>query len=58
VKGLYRRARAGLLPQFTGIDSGYERPLSPEIHIETLRLSAQDAARQIARFVTQRPIDF
>ena len=49
VKGLYRRARAGLLPQFTGIDSAYEPPLHPEIRIDTLRLSANDAARQIAQ---------
>ena len=48
-KGLYRRARAGLLPQFTGIDSAYEPPLHPEIRIDTLRLSANDAARQIAQ---------
>jgi bifunctional enzyme CysN/CysC len=58
VKGLYRRARAGLLTQFTGVDSDYERPLCPEIHIDTLRLSAGAAARQIARFVTHRSTDF
>lgn len=32
-KGLYAKARAGRLPNFTGIDSPYERPLSPEIHL-------------------------
>ncbi len=51
VKGLYQRARAGLLPQFTGIDSAYEPPLRPEIRIDTLRTSAEDAARQIARLL-------
>ncbi|MBC7711366.1 MAG: adenylyl-sulfate kinase [Rhizobacter sp.] len=50
VKGLYRRARAGLLPQFTGIDSAYEVPINPEIRIDTLRFSAEVAARQIAQF--------
>jgi len=33
VKGLYVRARQGVLPQFTGIDSPYETPLAPEIHL-------------------------
>jgi bifunctional enzyme CysN/CysC len=51
VKGLYRRARAGLLPQFTGVDSPYEPPLQPEIRINTLQTSAEDAARQIAQFM-------
>ena len=50
VKGLYRRARAGLLPQFTGVDSAYEPPLQPEIHIDTLQFSAVEAALQIAQF--------
>lgn len=34
-KGLYKKARAGELPNFTGIDSDYERPTSPSIHIRT-----------------------
>ena len=34
VKGLYRKARAGLIPNFTGIDSPYEAPESPEIHLD------------------------
>lgn len=34
-KGLYKKARAGELPNFTGIDSDYERPTSPSIHIHT-----------------------
>jgi len=34
-KGLYKKARAGELPNFTGIDSDYERPTSPSIHIQT-----------------------
>ena len=50
VKGLYRRARGELLPRFTDIDSAYETPINPEIRIDTLQLSANDAARQIAQF--------
>jgi len=34
-KGLYRRARQGLLPGFTGVDSPYEPPLNPEVAIDT-----------------------
>ena len=44
VKGLYRKARAGTLRNFTGIDSPYEAPLAPEIHIDTTALSAKQAA--------------
>jgi len=33
VKGLYRKARAGLIPNFTGIDSPYEAPQRPEVHL-------------------------
>jgi bifunctional enzyme CysN/CysC len=42
-KGLYRKARAGRLQQFTGIDSPYEPPASPEVHIRTLEQSPEDA---------------
>ncbi len=44
VKGLYKKARAGELKNFTGIDSPYERPEAPEIHIDTTRISPEDAA--------------
>ncbi len=46
-KGLYRKARAGRLRNFTGIDSPYEPPLDPEIRIDTVNVSAEDAAEQI-----------
>ncbi|HEV3155820.1 MAG TPA: sulfate adenylyltransferase subunit CysN [Candidatus Baltobacteraceae bacterium] len=48
VKGLYKKARAGELKHFTGIDSPYEPPENPEIHIDTSTLSAVEAAEQIA----------
>jgi adenylylsulfate kinase len=35
VKGLYKKARAGEIPDFTGIDAPYETPLHPDIHIQT-----------------------
>ena len=44
LKGLYKKARAGQLKNFTGIDSPYEAPPSPEIRIDTSKLSAEEAA--------------
>ncbi len=51
VKGLYRKARAGQLKNFTGIDSPYEPPENPEIHIDTTALSAEAAAEVIVDHV-------
>jgi len=47
VKGLYAKARRGELKNFTGIDSPYEPPENPEIHIDTMRMSPEDAAKTI-----------
>ena len=44
VKGLYAKARAGELKNFTGIDSPYEPPEAPEIHIDTTSLGPDEAA--------------
>ena len=44
VKGLYKKARAGQLKNFTGIDSPYEAPTTPEIHIDTSKLGPEEAA--------------
>ena len=46
-KGLYAKARAGLIPQFTGISDPYEVPQSPEITIDTAICSPDEAAQQI-----------
>jgi bifunctional enzyme CysN/CysC len=48
VKGLYKKARAGQLKNFTGIDSPYERPESPEIRIDTTQTTPEAAAELIA----------
>ena len=50
VKGLYKKARAGELKNFTGIDSPYEPPADPEITINTIELSAEEAAEEIVHF--------
>jgi len=44
VKGLYRKAREGKLKNFTGIDSPYEAPERPEIHVDTTRMTPEQAA--------------
>jgi bifunctional enzyme CysN/CysC len=46
-KGLYRKARAGELKNFTGIDSPYEAPERPELRIDTSELTAEAAADQV-----------
>jgi bifunctional enzyme CysN/CysC len=47
VKGLYKKARRGELTNFTGIDSPYETPDNPEIHIDTTALDPEQAAERI-----------
>lgn len=47
VKGLYARARAGEITNFTGLDDPYEEPLNPEIRIDTTGISIEEAAAQI-----------
>ena len=44
VKGLYKKARAGQLKNFTGIDSPYEAPANPEVRIDTTKMSSEQAA--------------
>jgi bifunctional enzyme CysN/CysC len=46
-KGLYQKARRGELRNFTGIDSPYERPEAPEVHIDTTQMSIEEAAESI-----------
>ncbi|MGQ0533318.1 MAG: sulfate adenylyltransferase subunit CysN [Caulobacteraceae bacterium] len=52
VKGLYKKARAGQLKHFTGVDSPYEQPENPEIHIDTTKLDAAAAAALIVEKLT------
>ncbi|WP_310463073.1 adenylyl-sulfate kinase [Sphaerotilus sp.] len=53
VKGLYKKARSGLLKNFTGIDSPYEEPLGPDILIESAVTSADMAAHQVYEYVVR-----
>lgn len=53
-KGLYRKARRGELPQFTGIGSAYEPPLAPELRIDTVLTSPHEAAARILAVIDAR----
>ena len=55
VKGLYAKARAGELKNFTGIDSPYEPPETPEIRIDTTRVEATEAAETITAWLEGEP---
>ncbi|KFN44097.1 sulfate adenylyltransferase subunit CysN [Arenimonas oryziterrae] len=48
LKGLYAKARAGLIPNFTGIDSPYERPEHAELVLDTTRESPESLAQRVA----------
>lgn len=52
-KGLYKKARAGYIKNFTGIDSSYEAPANPEIHVKT----ANSTVEECAEFVVKNLID-
>ncbi|MEO5625929.1 MAG: sulfate adenylyltransferase subunit CysN [Dokdonella sp.] len=53
-KGLYRKARKGELKNFTGIDSPYEIPEAPDLHIETMHSDAETAATLIVEYLGRR----
>jgi len=55
-KGLYKKARAGQIKNFTGIDSPYEKPESPEIIIDTTMLSADEAAEVLLQALKKNGI--
>lgn len=54
VKGLYKKARAGEVKNFTGIDSPYERPLNPDITIPTHQLSVDESLTLLLQLVEPR----
>jgi len=55
-KGLYKKARRGELKNFTGIDSPYEAPDAPELHLETEKLNAEAAADSIVAELRARGV--
>ena len=51
VKGLYAKARRGELPNFTGVDSAYEAPHEPEVHLRAGKDSISACVRQILDYL-------
>ena len=51
-KGLYKKARQGKIPNFTGIDSIYEEPENPELEIDTSKVSLNKAVKKILNIIT------
>ena len=58
VKGLYKKARAGLIQEFTGISSPYEEPLEPEIVVDTERFSLEECVEQVVAALTAMGVIF
>jgi adenylylsulfate kinase len=54
VKGLYKKARAGEIPEFTGISAPYEAPLSPELVLDTGRQTVDESVGAILRYLEEK----
>jgi len=50
-KGLYKKARAGVIKDFTGVSAPYEAPEDPEIHIKTHETNVEDSVRIITEYL-------
>ena len=55
-KGLYKKARAGEIKNFTGIDDPYEAPVDPELHLRTDELSVEEEVSEIVEYLEQNDI--
>jgi adenylylsulfate kinase len=53
-KGLYKKARAGQIPDFTGISAPYEAPLRPELVLDTGALSVEESVATLLRFLEEK----
>jgi adenylylsulfate kinase len=54
VKGLYKKARAGEIPEFTGISAPYEAPERPEIVLDTNRQNVEESVEQVVRYLEEK----
>ena len=55
-KGLYEKAKAGKIKNFTGIDAPYEAPPSPEVHLRTLDEKPEQMAERVIKALLEREI--
>ena len=56
VKGFYKRARAGEIKNYTGIDSPYEVPSNPELIVDTNQLSVEESVEYVLQFLVEKKI--
>jgi len=54
VKGFYKKARAGILKNFTGIDDPYEEPEHPEIVVETDKMTVEKSVEKIMNYLEEK----
>ncbi len=55
-KGLYKKARAGEIKHFTGIDSVYQAPEKPQVHVKTASQSVQQSAQKLVDYLRQQKL--
>jgi adenylylsulfate kinase len=55
-KGLYKKARAGEIKQFTGIDAPYEEPLKAELVVDTGKLNLEESVAQVIKYLNEQKI--
>lgn len=53
-KGVYRKAREGIIKEFTGISAPYEAPANPEIHLQTDKMSVEECVQTIMNYLINR----
>jgi adenylylsulfate kinase len=56
IKGLYKKAQAGEIKNYTGIDSPYEKPIKPELTLDTEQLSIEEAVKKVMELLVARGI--
>ena len=54
MKGLYAKARAGEIPEFTGVSDPYEPPLDPEIRLDTAGRTPEESAAEVVAWLAAR----
>jgi len=55
-KGLYKKARAGIIKNYTGISSPYEEPLAPELVVDTEHLTIEESVSQVIDFLCEKKL--
>lgn len=55
-KGLYKKARAGEISNFTGISSAFDKPEAPELHVKTAEQSIEQSVEQIVQYLKEQKI--